>query len=166
MHRSTRAVALGAILALALAAPVSAASVPESFTVNSTLSISGLPASIDYGNLDAGATSATFPVDATISANVKWNFYVSGSDFSGTGFPKSIREGKMTILSGAATLASGTLAGWLNFADPKYSGSFVDALTNATSGTSVIRTELRITVPADAMPGAHTGSVTFVCGAQ
>ena len=129
MHRSTRAVALGAILALALAAPVAAADIPETLTVNSTMSVSGLPASINYGTVDAGAATAAQTVTATIAANVTWTVKIGGSRLLRYRDARLRSPVQITVVSGPAGIGTGADS-WHDFGTL----NFRDGVSNPASG--------------------------------
>jgi len=157
----TRALVAGLVLALAIAAPVAAqTTIPETITVNATMAVSGLPVSIDYGATDAGAASATIPATATIVANVTWTVTIGGTAFSGSGFPASARQCKLTVVSGPAGIGGGADS-WHDFGTLNFCDGVSTPASGLSAGTTVLRTDLRVNVPGTGVAGAHTGTVTF-----
>lgn len=158
MHRNIRAAVAALALVLAVAPAAMAATISESVTVNSVLTVTGIPASISYGTLDPGTTSGVQSFTASVTANSGYTYRVSGSDFTGPGtIGKVNRESKLALASGS-TIASG-LDNWTNFANSAYDGSNVVVTGNA--GSSSFLTELRLTIPGATAPGSYSGSITY-----
>lgn len=157
MHR-IRALLAGIVLAALIVGPVAAADVTDTFTVNSAVSMSGLPASVNYGAVDPGAISAVQTFNLTISGNRAWELDISGTDFTG-GVSKLFRHAQLTATSGPITLASGANT-WNSFAGPPFDATIPAA--TGTAGAAVLKTELRVAPPANATAGEKNGTMTFV----
>lgn len=169
MSRLRAALVAAVILTLAAVPVASAQTVTESFTVNGTITVSGIPASLSYGALDAGQQSAVQTIDALVTANAAWGFDISGSDFTGpTSLSKSIRDGLIS------TNAGGTAAGvtfdapltWRSFGEASLTDPTPEATGPAGVSGVLVRTELRINVPGGTPAGAYSGTLTITVAAQ
>lgn len=132
-------------LGLALAVPASAlaassASVGDSFSINSTLSVVVDKTSLNYGALNPGGISAAQSLTATSTSNVDAALQISGTDFSGPQvIPATVRE----------------------FSD---GGQFNPLPINfAVTGTAVIPLQFRINLSGQpaAKAGTYTGTIDF-----
>ena len=63
-RRRLTALVGAATLTLAIAAPALAYDITDSVTVNASISVTGLPATVNYGSLNVGDTSAIQTVNA------------------------------------------------------------------------------------------------------
>jgi hypothetical protein len=169
MNRTIRAAVAALIVALAIAPVASAASIDESLTVNSTLTVTGVPATINYGAIDPGAASSTQSFTASVVTNSSWQFIMSGSDFTGpTGLPESVRIGRMTSATGATsatTPASFSAFGVEVFGTEQFSGTQVNAA--GSPGTSGFQVDLYVDLVdhASAPAGAYSGTITYTFSA-
>lgn len=173
MTRNVRAIVGALVLTLALVTPAFAgtSNVTDSFTVNGTVTVTGIPATISYGALDDGTTSATQTIDASITANSNWTMKITGTDFARTGggtLSKSVRQ---VLLS---TIATGGGAPSFEVTPSPTAWQAFDAatLTNATPdvtgvpGASIpLRSELRIVLPGGTQSGAYQGTITYTFSA-
>lgn len=176
---------------LAIALPASAfaaeATVTESLTIDSTISITGIPSSISYGN---GLSGHRFEVTPSISAWVEGpdivvtvtgnnpdglTLSMTATDMTRTGgggtIPASARFVSVTGDPGSSITYNGT------FYDGGYDQPSQDRSVNASYGTAgvsqvlattsgavtdkVLGVDLSIDVAGGTPPGDYTGSVTF-----
>jgi hypothetical protein len=169
MHRTLRAAVAALALALAIAPVVSAATVTDSFTVNGTLTVTGIPATISYGNLDDGTTSSVQVIDASVTTNAPWQMTVTGTDFDRAGggsLPKSVRQ---VLLSSTGALAQFQVtpgpSSWQPFDAATLSDGTPDATGPAGSGINV-RSELRIVLPGGTTAGNYSGQIVYTFSAS
>lgn len=166
-------VALALMLMLPTATFAVEATSTETLTVQSTITMTGVPASLAYGSGLGGATLSAPEIHIALATNnfSGANLAVRASDLARTG-------GNGTIASTARRVRisfSGTSTGWTatapyvnNAAAPgnAYPGpaNATSQLANGTQATSglVVDTVMSVVVPAGAVPGTYTGSVTFV----
>ncbi|HWP62819.1 MAG TPA: hypothetical protein VNO86_05055 [Candidatus Binatia bacterium] len=154
MHRTrVRAGVAGLILALAVAAPAAAATstTSESFTVPTSVTVTGIPASLNYGSVPPGTMSPEQSVSLTIQANVDWSINIAGSSFAGPGgasIPVSARYGAI----GTNPLVSFGSLPWSSNTQPELSGG-----TGSTSAT----VRFAVQPPATAPAGSYTGTLTW-----
>lgn len=173
MSTLSRRALVGALALTLTAAPaVMAADITETLVVANAITAAGLPASIDYGTVAPGATSATVLVDANVTANSPWRLDVSGSDFARAGggtLDKSARQGQIS------TNAAGQSAGVVIDPDPYAfhdfgSAQFTDAAAEATGPVTatplLVRTEVRVAVPMGTLAGTYTGVLTVTVSPQ
>jgi hypothetical protein len=164
MTRIHRAAVAALIAALAIAPVASAATVTDSFSVNGTLTVTGIPATISYGNLADGTTSAVQVIDASVTANTPWQMTVTGTDFDRTGggnLPKSVRE---VLLSSTGALAQFQVTpgpgAWQPFDAATLSDGTPDATGPAGAGINV-RSELRVVIPGGTSAGDYSGTIEY-----
>lgn len=168
-------VALTLALTLAIPASTFAASstATETLSVTSTITMTGVPASLAYGSGLGGGTLTAPQINIAIATNnlTGANLAVQASDMLRTG-------GGGTIASTARRVRlslSGTSTGWtvtapyvLNAAAPgnPYPGpaNATSQVANGTQATSglIVEAAMSVVVPAASVPGAYTGSVTFI----
>jgi hypothetical protein len=160
MHTVRAAAAALLLLAgLAPAALAGTSDVPDSFTVNGTLTVTGIPASISYGNVDAGATSAIQSIDANVASNTNWGMFLTGSGFSGpAALPSSVRRAQISVAA-PGSIQSGT-ASFFGFDAAILTDSNPEVFGPPTAGLGV-HTDLRVVIPPAAATGAYSGTVTF-----
>ena len=152
-----------AALILAIAAPASAASITESLSVNSVLTVTGVPASINYGAVDPGGQSGQQSFTASVTSNNPWTFKMSGSDFTGPAtIGKAARQGQLGLATGS--VGSMTPGGWTAFDQPAFDGTTVNA--TGTAGSGSFNVDLRVNVPANAPGGAYSGTITYTFSAS
>lgn len=164
MHRKLGAALAALILTLAVAPAALATDVSDSFSVNGTLTVTGIPASIDYGALDAGTTSGIQTIDATVSSNAPWTMTVTGTDFTGPGnLSKSVRQIQLST-TGGPIIQPGTFP-WVAFDDAVLADATPDVTGSAGSGL-LVRSELRVAVPANTPAGSYSGTITYTFSAS
>jgi len=145
MHRTTRALALGLALALALPgaafATTATSSTAATATVDSALSMSGVPATYALGHAVAGSTLAG-PEFSIVIVSSETVFNVSAASTAFT--------------SGAGTIP-GTAVRYL------VGGTNYDSTEAAVSigHASPLATTIKLVLPADAKAGTYAGTVTF-----
>lgn len=166
MVRFPRLAALVAAVSLAVALPGAAfaADVTEALNVNSALTVTGVPASIDYGSVDPGQSTAQKQVAVTVTSNSAWALNITGTDFNGSGgrsINKSARQ--LTLAQGSGTSTVNVGPG-TTFNDPALNGAPAEA--TGPAGTADLIAQLRINVPGSAPAGAYTGTVSFVASAN
>lgn len=129
--------------------------VTETLTITTALSVSGVPASIDYGTVVPGAPSAAQSFLASVSANVPWKMTATGSDFtSGTHtLVMGARQVQVTGLAGAST----DVAAYTSFGAPLGTSRLLYGGAGPGSGTI----NLRINAPGSTIPGVYTGDFTL-----
>lgn len=150
MTRPVRAAVAALILSIALAPAALAATtgqVTDSFSINSTLSLTLDRTTIDYGAVDPGGVTSAPALDRRVVATVggnepSWTLTVTGSAFDRTGggsLPASVRDVKV--------LPSGD---WQD----------LPASVNG-SGAGSASFEFAITPPSNATSGSYSGTITF-----
>lgn len=161
--RSLLSLAAAAALAASLPGAALAQSVPETLTVPASLTVTGVPASIDYGSVSDGTQSAVVNFRPIISSNGTVTFDASGGDFTsgGDSIGQDAREWQFSgDFNWATNNPPGTNA-WVTTSTVEGvspvggCGGFCDP----TSGQFDI--DLRVNVPADSPPGAYSSSITL-----
>lgn len=157
MTRTMRAAVAALALALSIAPAAMAASITETLSVNSSLVVTGIPASIDYGSADPATTTATVPVNATVVTNAPgWQLRMSGSDFTGPAtIAKMQREGQID----QPAFGSSAVTSFTNFANSAFDGTNVTA--SGPTGSTGVNMQFRVNVPAAQAPGAYSGTITY-----
>ena len=158
--KRTGSLILAAVLALALPASAFAAStsstVTESLTVAASISMTGIPASLDYGSSTAGTNVVAPEFTAAVSSNNAsgWSVAVNATDLTNGGgtIPATNRQYSMAG-SGYTATGGGSPVSYPG-------GDFVIA-NRATPGSANVFVTSRISIPAAASPGAYTGSAVF-----
>ena len=169
IYRRSRAIIAAIALTLVLAMPAAAvtSTVSESLTVDSAITMTGVPASINYGNAIAGGPRVTAtPFDITVSSNDATGWYVSAASSvltssEGT-IPVTARRHVVGTVSGCTNPASVTLG-------PSFTGtgSAPDTtggkvfMTSSGAGTGCAKFTAGINVPGSALAGSYTGTLTF-----
>lgn len=164
MVRFPRLAALVAAVSLAVALPgaVLATDVAETLSVNSSLTVTGIPATVAYGAVDPGSTTPTKSFTTNVSGNSAWELSVTGTDLS-AGAGKTIMKGRrdmqLTGFTGGAQTPQ--LASWTAF-DVGSLSTTANPEATGPAGDSSFNTDLRVRVPGSAPAGAYTGTVSFV----
>lgn len=162
MTRSFRALVGALALALAIVPSAFASNITESLTVNSVITVTGVPASISYGTVDPGLTSSTQSFTASVTANSGYVFRMSGSNFTGAGtISKSARYGQ---LGGGSNVTISGPTSFTDFGAAAFDGTTV--LVTGNSGSSSFNTDLRVAVPANQAPGSYAGTITYTFSAS
>lgn len=175
--KKARALIAALVLTVAIPTGVFAAestNVAESFTVASTIAVSGIPSSIPYGSgstLGGNTITASSPITVTYSTNnaTGARLTMTGTDFThanGT-IPSTARFVSVVVPAGNAWIVPNptyfdgdTFDGSVNAAAGA-AGVPVN-LVNTTKGIEIVAAvHLSVHVPTDAVPGAYTGTVTF-----
>lgn len=170
-YRKLRAPAIALALTLALAAPTLAASgtSAETLAVTSTISVTGVPATIDYGESLPGERVTAAPFGLTVSSNnsTGWSFTISASDLvsGGASIPSSARWFQIADAD-TTNIAPGLtyLDPWVQPEGGAYPGpadSPVEVVTSSMAQVEEFTITPAVNVPALAQGGAYTGSVTF-----
>lgn len=136
-----------------------AATVSESLTVTSSLTVTGIPATISYGSVDPGLTSGTQAFTAAVTGNSGWSLDVTSTGFSASGgktISLSQRDLQIVSATGGTTTAVGT---WTAFGVGSLASTTPEA--SGPTGSSGFDANLRVRVPAAAQAGAYTATVTF-----
>lgn len=156
---------LGAVLALTVTtsafAATSTAISSESLNVLATVSITGVPATIDYGSSPSGATVSSSPMTIVVSTNnaAGFNFTLTATNLTGAGtIPSSARRINCTMTS-AGTQFPGALCSGSDAAYPGGSNVALGA-TNA-AGDATFATTTKVVIPGSAPAGAYSGTLTF-----
>lgn len=165
MHQYTRARALRAVLfalviAAAGASPAFAASTSstttESLEVTSSISMTGVPATLSYSSVNAGQSAQAPEFTANVSSNQVsgWTLTVDSTDLvsNGNTIAKTQRQ---YVISG--TGFTGTGGG----SPVNYPGGPFTLATRGTAGSADVFITSRIGVPPEAAPGVYTGSAVF-----
>lgn len=171
-----KAVVIGLALALALPSSAFAASqsspISEDLTVQSTLTLAGVPASVTYGTGLGGTTRAAAPFNLTTSTN-------STAGMTLTWSATNLTNGGGSILASARSLKVGAdpdsptptcnlpggFATWGNgngasYGAPAGTAKLVCDTLGATNIT-LSGVVLSVAVPANATPGVYSGTTTF-----
>lgn len=171
MLRTTlgRGLTAAIVLSLALVGTTLAATsqqMTQTLTVNSSLSITGVPATLDFGSANAGTTasaaSSVTPAVTTSNATGA-NLYLAINDLQDinlNAIPATDEIIATQVGSGTPTLVAPY---------DSANGSPYQSATNApeqlayqgTSGTWSVLVDLSIAIPANTTPGAYSGVATF-----
>jgi hypothetical protein len=154
-----------AILAtLSFAAPAFAASTggssSETLAVVSAISISGIPASIDYGTASGGsnADAATIPLSVTTDNPNGWRLDLTATALTGAGtIPATARSFRVMNAAGGA-IPIGTFNGTYG----PYVAGGVNPVAADSTGTATFSLDARIAVPNGTPAGSYTGTLTFL----
>lgn len=156
--------ALVLTLALVPATFAATSNVTDSFSVNGTLTVTGIPATLDYGALDDGTTSAVQTIDANVVSNSPWQLMLTGTDFDRAGggsLPKSVRQVLLSTTGGNVNfqVMPGPSA-WQPFDATSLTDAVADATGSPTAGANV-RGEYRIVLPGGTAAGSYSGTITY-----
>lgn len=167
--RRTRAALVALALTLALATPSLAASVPlqssETLTVLPNTTLTGVPATIDYGSIISGVASG--PLFTPVASSNNPTGLVLNVDSATAGFTSGANSIPRTARSfmaanGSANCNLGT--GW-----PKTLG-VTGGLTicSTTSAQSNVKADItpKVTVPLNQAPGTYTGTLIISVSEQ
>lgn len=160
--RKVRPIIFAVALAVAGASPALAASTSstttESLEVTSSISLSGVPASLAYSSVNAGATASAPEFTASVSSNQAsgWTLSVDATDLVSGGNAIAMTQ-RTYVVSGNFANFTAT-GGGSSVAYP--GGPFVLATRNSGGAADVFLTS-RVAVPANAVPGVYTGSAVF-----
>lgn len=165
MAKFSRPAAVLAALTLAVALPGAAfaADVQESLTVRSAITVTGVPATVNYGSADPGQMTApaqSFTADVT--ANGGWNLQVTGTQFTAPGSKVIASSAREMALAASGNATTTMPAGYTSFGDPRFSGTTGNDEATGTAGASQVTAGLRVQVPANAAAGTYTGTVSFI----
>jgi hypothetical protein len=153
MDRIRTAAAAAAILALVAASPVAAASASSSDTVTvpAAVTITGVPAAIDYGTVAPGSVSPTKTYPITIEGNTSFTFRLLGSALTGS-------AGTIACTFRMSAFDSGTLANMV-----VESGSVCRSTTSilGSAGTTNVSVKVAVAIPASTAPGTYSGVLAF-----
>lgn len=181
LNRRPRALLAALALTLALAGPASAATSTqqssETLTVQSTVSLTGLPTSLAYGSgvtgstLSAPAFTLTASTNSTAGLKVVWaatNLTSASGSIAASN--RYLKIGSEPTGSGGALLQGG-IAMWANGDGNAYTGTGANGTTpgtdqtvatSAAAGDVVISGAVaKVKVPANAVPGSYAGTLVF-----
>lgn len=161
--RRIAAFALAALLSLSLAASALADTINESLTISSAMSMTGVPASINYGNVTPGTPSAPQNFTVTVNSNVAWRVDLSGTDFTG---PGTLTKAARQLLVDGLVLAGTNVGSYTGFDDPNLTGGGTAELFGNAAVNAQGTVHLRINAGFGATAGAYTGTVTVVLAAS
>ena len=160
--RSARAVLFAVVIALGGASPAFAASTSssttESLEVTASISLTGIPASLSYSSVNAGATASAPEFTAQVISNhsAGWSLSIDASNLTAGGntIPNTARE---FVCAGNFANFQCTGGG----SPVAYPGSPWVIGSRATGGMADIFITSRINVPGNTAPGLYTGSAVF-----
>jgi hypothetical protein len=159
-NRNTRALLGALVLALALPATTLAASTSqtasESLSVASSITLSGVPASLAYGANSAGGVAAVPEFAMTVSSNAAngWFVAVNASDLTSGGGGTIAASNREYVLGCTGCTATG------GGSPVAYTPDLVLA-TRGSAGDGSVFTTSRIHIPSAAPAGSYTGSAIF-----
>lgn len=145
--------------------PVSANTIPESFSVTPTLTVTIDQTSIDYGALPPGGTPATFgPINGTVNSNAPVRVTFAGSSFSRTGGGSLGQDIRWIHVYDVGNQLEANPDTGLGGAFLEKTTSALEALPYIYQSTGPvtdgdIALNLYVRIPTDALPGAYSGSV-------
>jgi hypothetical protein len=148
-YRTRLAAVVALLMALAIPGAAFAASSQSSamtLTISSVISVSGVPASLDFGSPLAGTNANAPQFTVTYSSNGSATFTSSVTDLTASG------GGLIAKANVSQSLASGSYAA----ADGATIASF-----GAAGGSSSKTVDVRVAVPAAQQAGAYTGTYTI-----
>jgi hypothetical protein len=159
MRRFFIAAATAAVLAALAASPVLAGNTDvtasDTVTVPSAVTITGVPASINYGTVAPGSVSPEKSYPITVSGNTGFTFRLLGTALTGSAG---------TLSCGFRMLAfdQGTLANmqYVDSTNPSLGCQSTSTVTGS-AGTTSFTVRLAIAIPASTAPGTYSGTVTF-----
>lgn len=168
-----RAAAVGLALALALALPGSAlaatsGTVSETLSIGSDISITGLPASIAYGQVSAGGTAEGTVNGIAVYTNDPngLTLTLTASDLARTGgggtIAKEQRSFSVSMQSqGIGMTFASVTAPFAGGAFVSYTGPVAIGTSSGAIDASSFAIKVRVAVPTDAVPGDYTGTLTL-----
>lgn len=150
MHR-IYALAAALVAALTVAAPVAAvtATTTDSVEVSSSVTISGVPATLSYGTVAPG-TTATQTVNITVAGNVSWRLRLVASPL--TSGANQINCTHRLYAYDGGSLANFTTSG---------ANCETSTMRNGAAGSTTFPVRLALSVPVATAPGTYSGTVTF-----
>lgn len=158
------ALALLAVPSLALADTTN--QINETVTVASTLQVTGIPTTVSFGTLAAGASSTPQTFTANINANAAWHLSVQ--------MTSALSGSAGSIAKSAETLAL-TGSGFANVANPPGSGNpaplgdpefdGITAVVSGAAGASTVASSLVLNVPPTAGAGSYSGTLVYTWAA-
>lgn len=160
--RTLRAIIFALLIAVGGASPALAvetsSTTTEGVSVLATISMSGVPASISYGAVNAGDTpqSATQNIILSTSNPNGARLEVAASDLTGSGtIPSTART-----FGGLGANDGGTLGGG---AYPGPAGTRLLLFNRgvAFAGPITVSFNVTLAIPSNAVPGTYTGSLVF-----
>ena len=168
--RRILAAGMAAILTLAMAGAALATDVPETLHILATQSITGVPASVAYGDITPGTASTPVSFTVAITSNVAWRVDMAGTDFNqgATVLSASAREVKIDTITGTP-LPLTTVANFTSFGVSSMSaipGTGAGELSAAVGTGQGAKVNLRINAPSTQAAGDYTGTFTIVLGAS
>lgn len=141
--------------------PVSANTIPESFTVTPTLTVTIDQTAIDYGAIAPGDTPAAFgAINGRVNSNGRVRVTFAGSNFTG---PATLNQDIRWIhVYDVGNQLEANPATGLGAAEK--TTSQLEGLTNIYLSTGPVTNgdialNMYVRVPSDALPGAYAGSV-------
>lgn len=160
--RTLRAIIFALLIAVGGASPALAASTSstttESVEVTTSISMTGVPASLTYSTVNAGATAQAPEFTASVSSNQAngWTLSVDATDLVSGGNTID-RTQRAYIMSGNYNNFTATGGG----SPVAYPGGPFVLATRGTGGAADVFITSRVAVPANAAPGVYTGSAVF-----
>ena len=172
MKRYRTLAALVAALSLVLSvagttlAASQSSSASESLTINSTISLVGVPASLSYGSGLGGETRTApqFTITATTNNPTGLSGTITASNLTSNG--NSIAATQRRFLASAPNVGEGwTLdggsTGWITAPGKAYPGSVMPWFAAAAAGSFSPKLTPSVVVPVAAVPGTYTGTLTI-----
>lgn len=160
--RKVRPIIFALLVAVGGASPALAASTSstttESLEVTSSISLTGVPASLTYSTVNSGATAQAPEFTASVSSNQAngWTLSVVATDLTSGGNTIATTARAYVV---AGNFANFTATGGGSFV--AYPGGPFVLATRGTGGAADVFLTSRVAVPANAAPGVYTGSATF-----
>lgn len=149
---------VGAVLVLALpgAALATSSTATETLTVQSTLTLTGVPATIAYGSGLAGTTLSSTPMSIVVTTNSP-----TGLTFSAgaTKLQGALWGGNIAVSNRSFTVNGGAAITYAVAENAKQTLKTFAAAVDATSGAMSVVS--RVAIPAASAPDSYSGSLTF-----
>ena len=165
------ALALSAALVLPVGAATTGSST-DNFTIATSLDMSAVPASINYGAVTPGVDSAVQTINVTVTTNIPWEIRVGNADFTkqpSTVMPNSMAWRKIALTNkGTATLGSGITVGTYTAGDNANWNGLTRIAYDASGnggGGATMAFGFKLNAPAGTGAGTYSGSISFAVAA-
>lgn len=165
--RRTRALVGALALTLALAGPTLGAtatqSASETLTVNSTLTLTGVPATLAYGSGVGGATLSAPAFTAVSTTNNPAGVVVSATvnALTSNGNTIALTNRSVLLAQGTSWTGCSEMSGNALPFTKTFTAASMNLYQRTTAGTCEAVVTPKVTIPASAVPGAYTGTFTL-----
>ena len=169
--RKPRALLAALALTLALATPALGvtSTTSETLTVDAQITLTGVPATLDYGNHLAGGLAAPMRFPVTVSGNSPWTLTLAMSDLvSGDDvIPSTARK-----IDNASSAPVAGVTFTAPYADTEGSAPYpgpadspVEIMSASEPAEATLGVGVHVAIPATAAAGVYSGTLTFTATA-